>query len=158
ALPRPGVLVAVDVDEVVGAQLLPVRAAAVEERLLQRRLLRLLVGRDGPGEDQRAKNDPECPESTCHRQGPPRPMAHSPSTVTTTVRCRGRTSHSRRKICCQVPSASSPPPTGTVSPWPSSVAWRWLWPLPSCQARSWPYSRLGGMSRSSVSGRSCCRP
>ena len=49
---------------------------------------------------------------------------------------RGLMSHSRWKICCHVPSASSPSATGTESDGPSSVACRWEWPLPSCQACS----------------------
>ena len=52
-------------------------------------------------------------------------MACSPMTVTTTVRCRGRTSHSRWKICCQVPSTGLPSATGTESDGPMSVACKW---------------------------------
>ena len=33
-------------------------------------------------------------------------LYYSPITVTTRVRSRGRTSHSNRMICCQVPSTS----------------------------------------------------
>jgi hypothetical protein len=69
----------------------------------------------------------------------PVPEPHpSPFTVTTIVRCRPRTSHSRQKTCCQVPSTGRPPATGRLSSGPNSVAWRCEWPLPSCQACSCP--------------------
>jgi hypothetical protein len=61
---------------------------------------------------------------------------HSPCTVTTSVLWRARTSHSRWKICCQVPSTGRPSATGTMSDGPSHVAWRWECPLPSCHASS----------------------
>ena len=61
------------------------------------------------------------------------------------VRRRGLMSHSRWKICCQVPSTGFPSATGTVKDGPSSVACKCEWPLPSCQARSCPYWRLGGI-------------
>jgi len=60
-----------------------------------------------------------------------------PTTVTSTVRRRGRLSWLIRMACCQVPSLSRPPRTGSVSDGPSSAAWTWLCPLPSCQASSW---------------------
>jgi hypothetical protein len=62
----------------------------------------------------------------------------SPTTVMTSVRWRPRTSHSRWKICCQVPSTSFPSAIGTVKDGPSSVACRCECPLPSCQVCSWP--------------------
>src|SRR4029079_9987518 len=65
-------------------------------------------------------------------------LHYSPCTVTITSRSRGRTSHARWMICCQVPRRSRPLPTGTVSVGPSSVACRCEGPLPSCQACSWP--------------------
>ena len=65
-------------------------------------------------------------------------LIHSPYTVTTTVRCLGLTSHSKWKTCCQVPSTSFPPLTGTVSDGPRIVACRCECPLPSCQACSCP--------------------
>ena len=48
----------------------------------------------------------------------------SPRTVTTICRCRGLTSHSRWKICCQVPRRGFPSFTGTVREGPRVVAWR----------------------------------
>ncbi len=63
---------------------------------------------------------------------------HSPTTVTTTVRWRPRTSHSRWKICCQVPSMSLPPAMGAVTDGPRSVACRCECPFPSCHACSCP--------------------
>lgn len=60
----------------------------------------------------------------------------SPWTVTTRVRVRGLMSHSRWKICCQVPSTSSPASTGTVRSGPRTEACTWECPLPSCQACS----------------------
>lgn len=59
-----------------------------------------------------------------------------PMTVTTMVRFRDFTSHSRKKICCQVPRMGRPSPTGIVTDGPSNVACKWEWPLPSCQACS----------------------
>ena len=59
-----------------------------------------------------------------------------PTTVTSTVLWRPRTSHSRWKICCQVPRTNLPPAMGTVREGPSNVACKWEWPLPSCQACS----------------------
>ena len=50
------------------------------------------------------------------------PQLYSPITVTAMVRFRGRTSHSRRKICCHVPSSGAPFVTGMVTAWLSSVA------------------------------------
>ena len=60
----------------------------------------------------------------------------SPETVTTMVRRRGLMSHSRWKICCQVPSTGFRSATGTVRDGPSNVACKCEWPLPSCQACS----------------------
>ena len=53
------------------------------------------------------------------------------STCTVTTRLRGRSSKSIRTICCQVPSASSPPTTGIVSEGPMIAARRWAWELVS---------------------------
>jgi hypothetical protein len=53
------------------------------------------------------------------------------STWTVTTRLRGRSSKSIRTICCQVPSASSPPTTGIVSDGPMIAARRWAWELVS---------------------------
>ena len=50
-------------------------------------------------------------------------------TVTTTVRRRGRTSHSRWNTCCQVPNTGLPSATGTESDGPMSVACKCEWPL-----------------------------
>src|SRR5438093_173787 len=49
--------------------------------------------------------------------------AGSPSTVTTTVRWRGLMSHSRWKICCQVPSVNRPSRIRTVNDGARRVAW-----------------------------------
>ena len=65
-------------------------------------------------------------------------LPYSPITVTTTVRSRGRVSHSTSTICCHLPRAGSPRVTGTLSDGPSVVAWRCEWPLPSCHACSCP--------------------
>ena len=62
----------------------------------------------------------------------------SPVTVMTMVRCRGLTSHSKWKTCCHVPKTKFPSLMGTVSDGPSIVACKCEWPLPSCQACSWP--------------------
>ena len=62
----------------------------------------------------------------------------SPVTVMTIVRCRGLTSHSKWKTCCHVPKTKFPSLMGTVSDGPSIVACKCEWPLPSCQACSWP--------------------
>jgi tetrathionate reductase subunit A len=51
-------------------------------------------------------------------------LPYSPMTVAATVRRRGRTSHSSRNTCCQVPSTRLRSRTGTVSAGPSKVACR----------------------------------
>ena len=50
------------------------------------------------------------------------PAIQSPVTVTIMVRSRGLMSHSRWKICCQVPSTGRPSWIGTVRSGPSNVA------------------------------------
>ena len=52
------------------------------------------------------------PSRGARRAKPQAAVPHSPITVTTTVRWRGRTSHSRWKICCQVPSTGWPSADG----------------------------------------------
>ena len=74
------------------------------------------------------------------RQAAPAPRRPTepaqPRTWTITVRSRGRSSKSISTSCCQVPSASRAPITGTACDGPTSVA-RW-W---ACELESW-LSRL----------------
>jgi hypothetical protein len=79
------------------------------------------------------------PLKTGHESASYRPTQHSrtrlrtlyASTWTVTTRLRGRSSKSIRTICCQVPSASSPPTTGIVSEGPMIAARMWAWELVS---------------------------
>ncbi len=66
------------------------------------------------------------------RGGRARGAGDQPLTWTTTVRSRARSSKSSRTSCCQVPSASRPSRTGTVSDGPITEA-RWC----ACEFESW---------------------
>ncbi len=63
------------------------------------------------------------PSMTCRSSSGSRKLGY-PVTVTTISLLRGRTSHSRWKTCCQVPSTGRLSVTGTVRDGPSIVACR----------------------------------